>query len=504
MSVDINYVSLLSENGGDALKTCVQHSAQPLNRFCNSCKVLVCDLCWNEQHVGHEQADVMEVAGALRNKLAQRMEYIRKTVIPQLKENSQEIEMNRQEYLKHGAYLRLEISDRTKHLKSQLDLTCESILNELNEREEKDMTSLESSALTTKEELNQFAALLSACESAIREENDKLFIKYAQEINTKLPSMNHPKPFQSLRPPTFVSTDSINRNAIEKLYGYLQQENSSVAVGTERVIQKHETANHVKVVIGHVITLNLTNNDAAYCIRTLPNGHAWVGTGAQSVRLVNLKGEILNEVFLDFYPYNLAILGDTLLLSNGQSIKSIQNGQLTDFYNAAPFFSQGICRTKDNEILVCLAKRDGGKILRLDGNGKILQKIQFNANGSHLYRSPTKVSESPLNGDICVADSAENSVIVVDKTGAFRFTYRGLEGDSFSPFYVTHDSFGNILIGDNSHFRIHLVDKDGVFLQHLLTVEDGLYSPWGLDVDENQNLWVGTLSSKIWIVEYIG
>jgi hypothetical protein len=177
---------------------------------------------------------------------------------------------------------------------------------------------------------------------------------------------------------------------------------------------------------------------------------------------------------------------------------------MSEFYNAAPFYSQGTCRTKKNDILVCLAKRDEGKILRLDSSGNTIQQIQFDADGNALYKSPTKVSESPLNGDICVADSAENSAIVVDKTGSIRFTYRGLEDDTFSPFYVTHDSFGNILVGDNSHFRIHLVDKDGVFLQYLLTLEDGLYSPWGLDVDEKNNLWIGTLSSKVWIVEYIG
>lgn len=498
-----SYVNLLTENENIGTK-CVQHTEQHLTRFCKSCKVLACDLCWTEQHINHEQADVMKVAEELRIQLAQGMDYVKKIIIPAKTRASQEIHMNREEYLKHGAYLRLEITDRTKHLKSQLDLTCEGILHELKDREDSDIKSLDSSALATKEELKQISSLLFECNSAMREENDKLFVKSAQELIFKLSSVKIQNPFKPIRPPTFVTSDSINRNAIEKLYGYLQQDSSSALIETKKTLENRDLHNHVKVIIGHVTTLSLTNNDAAYCIRTLPNGHAWVGTGAQSVRLVNSKGDVFNEVFLDFYPYNLAILGNALLLSNGQTIKSIQDGEMTEFYNAAPFYCQGISRTRKNEILACLAKRNEGKILRLDASGKILQKIQFDANGHHLYRSPTKVSESPFNGDICVADSAENSVIVVDKEGNLRFTYRGLKGDTFSPFYVTHDSFGNILIGDNSHFRIHLVDQDGVFLQYILTVEDGLYSPWGLDVDENQSLWVGTLSSKIWIVEYIG
>lgn len=503
MCDDQSYVNVHMENENIRTK-CVQHTEQHLTRFCNSCKVLACELCWTEQHIKHEQADVMEVAEELRIQLAQRIEYIKNMIIPAKTRASQEIHMNREEYLKHGAYLRLEITERTKLLKSQLDLTCEGILHELQDREDFDIKSLDSSAFATKEELKHISSLLFECDLAMQEENVKLFVKSAQGLISKLSSVKIQNPFKPVRPPTFVTSDSINRNAIEKLYGYLQQDSSSALMETKKTLENRDLHNHVRVIIGHVATLSLTNNDAAYCIRTLPNGHAWVGTGAQSVRLVNLKGDVLNEVFLDFYPYNLAILGNALLLSNGQTIKSIQDGKMTEFYHAAPFYAQGISRTRKNEILACLAKRNEGQILRLDASGKILQSIQFDANGHHLYRSPTKVSESPLNGDICVADSAENSVIVVDKEGNLRFTYRGLKGDTFSPFYVTHDSFGNILIGDNSHFRIHLVNKDGVFLQYLLTVEDGLYSPWGLDVDENQNLWVGTLSSKIWIVEYIG
>lgn len=72
----------------------------------------------------------------------------------------------------------------------------------------------------------------------------------------------------------FVTSDSINRSAIEDLYGYLYQD--------------RDLNNHVTV-IGHMTTSSLTDNDAAYCIRTVPNGNAWVGTRTQSVRMVNSK-----------------------------------------------------------------------------------------------------------------------------------------------------------------------------------------------------------------------
>lgn len=493
-----------SSNKDESEARCSLHKEQPIIAFCSNCEILACDICWKEQHCNHEQADLKRVAYELRIQLAQKVNYVRKSIIPQLTKTSEDIRINLEDYMKHDAYLRLEITDRTKHLMSQLEMTGEAILKNLQERENDDIILLESSASAVREELEHAYTLLSACDNEIKGEHDRLFIQFAKEVNHKFANMNSWKPFKPIRPPTFVST-AVDRNSIETLYGYLQQDNDIVPMemGKNPKNTTH-ASDHVRVVIGKVSTLTLTNNDAAYCIRTLPDGHAWVGTGAQSVRLVNNKGEVLDEVFLDFYPYNLTILNDLLLLSNGQSINAINNGEMSDFYNAAPFYAQGICRTKKNDILVCLAKRDEGKILRLDSSGNTLQKIQFDDDGKALYKSPTKVSESPCNGDICVADSAENSVIVVDETGSIRFTYRGLEGDTFSPFYVTYDSYGNILIGDNSHFRIHLVDKDGVFLQYLLTLEDGLYSPWGLDVDENNNLWVGTLSSKIWIVEYIG
>lgn len=75
MCDDQSYVNVHMENENIRTK-CVQHTEQHLTRFCNSCKVLACELCWAEQHIKHEQADVMEVAEELRIQLAQRMEYV--------------------------------------------------------------------------------------------------------------------------------------------------------------------------------------------------------------------------------------------------------------------------------------------------------------------------------------------------------------------------------------------------------------------------------------------
>ncbi|KAK3082759.1 hypothetical protein FSP39_004485 [Pinctada imbricata] len=258
------------------------------------------------------------------------------------------------------------------------------------------------------------------------------------------------------------------------------------------------------VSIRKVLYLYLSDNEAAYCIRTLSDGTAWIGTGNQSVKLVNKDGAVIREHRLDFYPYNIAVTDDgNLLLSKGNSIQKISSdGKVSEFFSSKSHFVQGLCSSRKGEILVCLTRKENGKIVKLSPGGTVSHEIEFDHKGSNLFVNPTKIAENPVTGDICIEDSSQCSIIVVSSHGEHLFTYKGKTGDTFTPFYITCDMHGHILIGDNSHFRIHLLNGRGEFIQYLLSQEDGLFSPWGMDERDGQ-LWVGTLSGKIWLIEYV-
>jgi hypothetical protein len=98
-----------------------------------------------------------------------------------------------------------------------------------------------------------------------------------------------------------------------------------------------------------------------------------------------------------------------------------------------------------------------------------------------------------VNGDACTSDRGSNdAVVVVDKDGNHRFSYRGQmqnDGSKFTPYGICTDALGRILVIANVN-SVHMIDKDGNFIAILLSLdkEVGLYIEKGICID-NGNLW---------------
>ncbi|XP_061175967.1 E3 ubiquitin-protein ligase TRIM45-like [Saccostrea echinata] len=99
-----------------------------------------------------------------------------------------------------------------------------------------------------------------------------------------------------------------------------------------------------------------------------------------------------------------------------------------------------------------------------------------------------------INQDICVSDVFRHSIIVVDRSGFFRFAYSGggihESREDFCPTELDTDSMGNIAVSDNGNNLVHLLDIDGNLVKYLLTSSDGISEPRGLKVDSEDRLWL--------------
>ncbi|XP_062610102.1 uncharacterized protein LOC134271888 [Saccostrea cucullata] len=146
------------------------------------------------------------------------------------------------------------------------------------------------------------------------------------------------------------------------------------------------------------------------------------------------------------------------------------------------------------------------KVIRYNENGHVIQAIQRNNTGQELYKLPTYIEEN-RNGDVIVSDFIDLShgtVVVTDRDGRYRFTYRGPQsGSKLSPRGICTDAFSNILVCDYFTDTIQMVDKDGNYLSSLLTRLQGIDGPVGLSYDDKSHLlWVASWKNNSTICAY--
>jgi hypothetical protein len=161
-------------------------------------------------------------------------------------------------------------------------------------------------------------------------------------------------------------------------------------------------------------------------------------------------------------------------------------------------------------ILMGMNKHKEWKVTRYSREGKELQDIQWGDEGEALYRSINYIAEN-INGDICTSDLIAYRVVVVTRSGQYRFSYSGHRSQTkFWPFGICTDVLGNILVC-NGFFEmfddgssVHLLGQDGQFLSLLLPPKLCPQRPRALCVDNQHHLWVGCqTNSTVSVYRYL-
>ncbi|XP_048748906.2 tripartite motif-containing protein 2-like [Ostrea edulis] len=167
---------------------------------------------------------------------------------------------------------------------------------------------------------------------------------------------------------------------------------------------------------------------------------------------------------------------------------TLDNNITAEFINTGDWEPLSIHSSHINgDILVGMGENGETKVTRYNKTGKELQNIQRDNKGQKLYSRPIYITEN-INGDVCVSDFDKEAVVVVNKSGQRRFSYRGQES-GFRPRGICTDVLGHILVCDNT--TVHLLDQDGQFLSLLLTKQHGIDDAISVCVDDENNLYVG-------------
>uniref|UniRef100_K1PB06 Tripartite motif-containing protein 2 n=1 Tax=Magallana gigas TaxID=29159 RepID=K1PB06_MAGGI len=147
----------------------------------------------------------------------------------------------------------------------------------------------------------------------------------------------------------------------------------------------------------------------------------------------------------------------------------------------------------NGDILVGMAKDEVGKVTRFSKTGKEIQNIQVDQKRRKLYMYPHYITENTNGGDVCTSDLNKRTVEVVNKSGQYRFSYKG-QRTGFNPYGICSDILGHILVCDVDSNTVHILHQDGQFLTLL---HDRLVKyPCSVSVDDESNLHVGWYSTN--------
>ncbi|XP_062569563.1 uncharacterized protein LOC134231598 [Saccostrea cucullata] len=239
-------------------------------------------------------------------------------------------------------------------------------------------------------------------------------------------------------------------------------------------------------------------------ISRVTSDRLWISDNIGNLILTNTKGEELDHVTdirSDLGGHSVNSNGDLIYIDSSYNINklSTENKEKTTIikYNTSPWEPQSVYSSPSTgDLLVGMYRRDTvtGKVVRYNSTGENIQTIQHdNITGQGLYNRPIYITEN-RNGDVIVSDVDRGAVVVTDRDGNYRFSYRGPPpGSGLHPWGICTDALSHILVCDYITESVQMLDSDGHYLTEIQTRQHGIDRPQGLSYDEDTHtLWVGS------------
>ncbi|XP_062590375.1 uncharacterized protein LOC134251988 [Saccostrea cucullata] len=241
-------------------------------------------------------------------------------------------------------------------------------------------------------------------------------------------------------------------------------------------------------------------------ISRVTSDRVWISDNEGNLILTNTRGEELDRVTDiggGYGGHTVDTNGDLIYIDSSDNIikRSTENKEKTTIiqYNTSPWRPRSVYSSPSTgDLLVGMFRRDTytGKVVRYNSTGENIQTIpNNNITGQGLYSIPEYITEN-RNGDVIVSDAGRLAVVVTDRDGNYRFSYRGPPSGSWlSPRGICTDALSHILLCD--YRSVQMSDSEGCYLTEIKTQQHGIYSPHGLSYDEDtQLLWVGEYNNN--------
>lgn len=261
----------------------------------------------------------------------------------------------------------------------------------------------------------------------------------------------------------------------------------------------------------------LTVIDAVSCchISSITSDQVWVSEG-KYLTLTNTTGVPLHRLD-DLYDGNhgshtVNSRGELIYINRNVEVVKLSRDMKTTIllikntdYSWKPLCVH--CSTSTGDLLVGMYNYVTwtGKVIRYNQSGQLMQTIQQGNTGAVLFIQPRYITENN-NEDIVVSDFKSGVVVVTERGGRHRFTYKGPPIVlRLRPVGICTDALSNILVCDFITATIQMLNKDGLFLSYLLRKSQSIGYPISLSYDvSTHRLWVGSKDdNKLCVYRYI-
>nr|XP_022312329.1 uncharacterized protein LOC111117483 [Crassostrea virginica] len=492
---------------------CREHTGQRCELNCKKCNTPVCIKCIGlGPHKGHDVEELTETHEKKIRKIKSDTEEIKAKIIPKYQNEDHKIGNT-------ISKTRSKIEDLGKKSKKLRKLWHQEVDNIFDKIDSLSQSLGDENLNALQGYHHKIRNLISEINTIVKQ-NEKLSISNnLLEVNKYHSKINEYQDFPEHTDLHFPFLDS-NIDEGKEL---------SIEIGGYRVTLKEMSQPNLSTDVSRLTTGIGELMDKVRVIATIPTtrnpldgiacvgeAEAWIFGESETITRIDIHGAVKDTVTTtcQYGPDGISVTrGRELIYSDysSRTVNIVRNGKSETLITTPQGWTPGgLCCTRSGDILAHVYKGRGpqtkNRIIRYQGQN-MKEGICNDGRGNPVFKDGDYLlfmSENN-NGDVCVSDTNDDTVVVVDKTGRVRFRYDGTPAkreESFGPRGIVTDALSQIIVTDIENNCLHILDQNGQFLR--CVDECGLKDPYGLSVDSAGRVWVGLFDTgEIKVIEYL-
>ncbi|XP_062604723.1 uncharacterized protein LOC134266513 [Saccostrea cucullata] len=491
------------------VKKCKIHPTKDIDIFCEECNVPLCSKCSTMQdHRWHQFFDLEIIYTEKFEICHKELSKIHNYFVPTSEDLQREVQEDATEVKQIMDSIRTSMKAEAESLKNMVDTVLSENMEELNQIEKSLLEKLKSQEKTFDDYIAYFSDLVQEFQSYL---SSTELTNFTTKLPENLEVKSIPKTTKPVTPE--FSPAQYSKEDVDKLLGKITVTNRKAKLRRVEPIEiaSFSTSEQTKqdkdmksdkkqtlslsVSVTKVREFNVLSVNNVCHVSQDQSDKLWISDSKGNLVQTDLQGNVIQKIETNGGSKGYhTVTQDRDLIFTDQDKKVIsritQDNNITEFIKTGDWRPYSIHSSHINgDLLVGMVKSGRAKVTRYNKTGKELQNIRRDNNGQELYNYPHYITEN-INGDICTSDFDKCAVVVMNKSGQYRFSYTGQES-LFSPFGICTDVLGHILVCDSNRNTVHLLDQDGQFLSLLLTKQQGVKYPRCVCVDDENNLYVG-------------